>query len=174
MREWRELFKEYEADLERVNREAKDCEEGDDVDGVRGGGEKDGEEGSSVSMSLTMDIWATGESETECAKSTSTFTPGPSAFLAPFRPTLKRRTFVHAIVRPFAHNSALRAHDGYVSGSTRVYFGPRTFRIPGVVDHSDARLVGSISRKVYSVFSTVFLLLLLLVVAVGCPAAGFG
>ena len=29
-------------------------------------------------------------------------------------------------------------------------------------------------RKVYSVFSTVFLLLLLLVVAVGCPAAGFG
>ena len=30
------------------------------------------------------------------------------------------------------------------------------------------------SRKVYSVFSTVFLLLLLLVVAVGCPAAGFG
>ena len=31
-----------------------------------------------------------------------------------------------------------------------------------------------IKRKVYSVFSTVFLLLLLLVVAVGCPAAGFG
>ena len=30
------------------------------------------------------------------------------------------------------------------------------------------------ARKVYSVFSTVFLLLLLLVVAVGCPAAGFG
>ena len=30
------------------------------------------------------------------------------------------------------------------------------------------------SRKVYSVFSTVFLLLLLLVVAVGCPAACFG
>ena len=29
-------------------------------------------------------------------------------------------------------------------------------------------------RKVYSVFSTVFLLLLLLVVAVGCPAACFG
>ena len=29
-------------------------------------------------------------------------------------------------------------------------------------------------RKVYSVFSTVFLLLLLLVVAVGCPGAGFG
>ena len=29
-------------------------------------------------------------------------------------------------------------------------------------------------RKVYSVFSTVVLLLLLLVVAVGCPAAGFG
>ena len=29
-------------------------------------------------------------------------------------------------------------------------------------------------RKVYSVFSTVFLLLLLLVVAVRCPAAGFG
>ena len=29
-------------------------------------------------------------------------------------------------------------------------------------------------RNVYSVFSTVFLLLLLLVVAVGCPAAGFG
>ena len=29
-------------------------------------------------------------------------------------------------------------------------------------------------RKVYSVFRTVFLLLLLLVVAVGCPAAGFG
>ena len=33
---------------------------------------------------------------------------------------------------------------------------------------------GSGGRKVYSVFSTVFLLLLLLVVAVGCPAAGFG
>ena len=32
----------------------------------------------------------------------------------------------------------------------------------------------NIERKVYSVFSTVFLLLLLLVVAVGCPAAGFG
>ena len=32
----------------------------------------------------------------------------------------------------------------------------------------------NIHRKVYSVFSTVFLLLLLLVVAVGCPAAGFG
>ena len=31
-----------------------------------------------------------------------------------------------------------------------------------------------VPRKVYSVFSTVFLLLLLLVVAVGCPAAGFG
>ena len=30
------------------------------------------------------------------------------------------------------------------------------------------------ARKAYSVFSTVFLLLLLLVVAVGCPAAGFG
>ena len=30
------------------------------------------------------------------------------------------------------------------------------------------------SRNVYSVFSTVFLLLLLLVVAVGCPAACFG
>ena len=30
------------------------------------------------------------------------------------------------------------------------------------------------ARKVYSVFSTVFLLLLLLVVAVGCPAACFG
>ena len=30
------------------------------------------------------------------------------------------------------------------------------------------------TRNVYSVFSTVFLLLLLLVVAVGCPAAGFG
>ena len=30
------------------------------------------------------------------------------------------------------------------------------------------------TRKVYSVFSTVFLLLLLLVVAVGCPAACFG
>ena len=29
-------------------------------------------------------------------------------------------------------------------------------------------------RKVYSVFSTVFLLLLLLAVAVGCPAACFG
>ena len=34
--------------------------------------------------------------------------------------------------------------------------------------------VKQIVRKVYSVFSTVFLLLLLLVVAVGCPAAGFG
>ena len=32
----------------------------------------------------------------------------------------------------------------------------------------------SIGRKVYSVFSTVFWLLLLLVVAVGCPAACFG
>ena len=32
----------------------------------------------------------------------------------------------------------------------------------------------AVKRKVYSVFSTVFLLLLLLVVAVGCPAAGFG
>ena len=32
----------------------------------------------------------------------------------------------------------------------------------------------TLERKVYSVFSTVFLLLLLLVVAVGCPAAGFG
>ena len=30
------------------------------------------------------------------------------------------------------------------------------------------------TRNVYSVFSTVFLLLLLLVVAVGCPAACFG
>ena len=29
-------------------------------------------------------------------------------------------------------------------------------------------------RKVYSVFSTVFLLLLLLAFAVGCPAACFG
>ena len=35
-------------------------------------------------------------------------------------------------------------------------------------------LYEAIVRKVYSVFSTVFLLLLLLVVAVGCPAAGFG
>ena len=34
--------------------------------------------------------------------------------------------------------------------------------------------VFALVRKVYSVFSTVFLLLLLLVVAVGCPAAGFG
>ena len=34
--------------------------------------------------------------------------------------------------------------------------------------------LGRPGRKVYSVFSTVFLLLLLLVVAVGCPAAGFG
>ena len=33
---------------------------------------------------------------------------------------------------------------------------------------------GMTFRKVYSVFSTVFLLLLLLVVAVGCPAACFG
>ena len=30
------------------------------------------------------------------------------------------------------------------------------------------------SRKVYSVFGTVFFLLLMLVVAVGCPAACFG
>ena len=37
-----------------------------------------------------------------------------------------------------------------------------------------AILVVCTLRKVYSVFSTVFLLLLLLVVAVGCPAAGFG
>ena len=35
-------------------------------------------------------------------------------------------------------------------------------------------VVACATRKVYSVFSTVFLLLLLLVVAVGCPAAGFG
>ena len=35
-------------------------------------------------------------------------------------------------------------------------------------------LIFAHNRKVYSVFSTVFLLLLLLVVAVGCPAAGFG
>ena len=33
---------------------------------------------------------------------------------------------------------------------------------------------GTRTRKVYSVFSTVFLLLLLLAVAVGCPAACFG
>ena len=43
---------------------------------------------------------------------------------------------------------------------------------------SAARDVGAnttwAGRKVYSVFSTVFLLLLLLAVAVGCPAACFG
>ena len=39
--------------------------------------------------------------------------------------------------------------------------------------HDNLLASGSL-RKVYSVFSTVFLLLLLLVVAVGCPAAGFG
>ena len=37
-----------------------------------------------------------------------------------------------------------------------------------------AALLSVVSRKVYSVFSTVFLLLLLLAVAVGCPAACFG
>ena len=38
----------------------------------------------------------------------------------------------------------------------------------------EAATLLDLGRKVYSVFSTVFLLLLLLVVAVGCPAAGFG
>ena len=40
-------------------------------------------------------------------------------------------------------------------------------------DHGISDGLG-LQRKVYSVFSTVFLLLLLLVVAVGCPAACFG
>ena len=43
-----------------------------------------------------------------------------------------------------------------------------------LVRPSSCCVKGGIPRKVYSVFSTVFLLLLLLVVAVGCPAAGFG
>ena len=42
------------------------------------------------------------------------------------------------------------------------------------VDGQDQPKIYTIRRKVYSVFSTVFLLLLLLVVAVGCPAACFG
>ena len=52
---WRERFEEYEADLERFKREAKDREERDEVAKVRDGEEKDWEKGSSVSMSLMMD-----------------------------------------------------------------------------------------------------------------------
>ena len=53
---WRAHWKEYEEDVERFKREAKDRKEGDKVARVRDGEEKDWEEGSSVSMSLTMDV----------------------------------------------------------------------------------------------------------------------
>ena len=51
---------------------------------------------------------------------------------------------------------------------------PLQFDSGGSVATGSLGLFSAVLRKVYSVFSTVFLLLLLLVVAVGCPAAGFG
>ena len=47
-------------------------------------------------------------------------------------------------------------------------------KVPGCGAAAPLVLGARRARKGYSVFSTVFLLLLLLVVAVGCPAAGFG
>ena len=51
---------------------------------------------------------------------------------------------------------------------------PRVVGLYGRLFLGEVGLPGDVVRKVYSVFSTVFLLLLLLAVAVGCPAACFG
>ena len=66
-------------------------------------------------------------------------------------------TFIPPTVSPI--------HWAMSAGADRIYEHPA----PSPVWGTPAML-----RKVYSVFSTVFLLLLLLVVAIGCPAAGFG
>ena len=126
----RERSKEYEADLKHFNCEAKDIDGGDKVTRVRDGEEEDQEEEWSVCMSLTMDVGPVGASESESPPSLS---PGTPAFLVPSRATLKRRAFVCATVQPPAYSPA--AFGKYVSGSRRVHFGPRTYRITGVVDH---------------------------------------
>ena len=75
---------------------------------------------------------------------------------------------VHVIPQPYVHTHAPCAAThaaetselpGYHPPEGPTEMGPPGYHPP---------------RKVYSVFSTVFLLLLLLVVAVGCPAACFG
>ena len=71
--------------------------------------------------------------------------------------------------REIQEDTANSAEDGSGSGQDH-WTGSRE-------DHLEAHFFAFVAhnlRKVYSVFSTVFLLLLLLVVAVGCPAACFG
>ena len=66
--------------------------------------------------------------------------------------------------------SAIKAWHGVFYSITR----EQLQAAPSLLEDDNATDYIHRLRKVYSVFSTVFLLLLLLVVAVGCPAAGFG
>ena len=81
-----------------------------------------------MSISLTMDVEPMSESESE---SPLTLTLGRPPFWLPSRAMLKRQAFVRAVLRP-PSNSRLR--EEYVWRRGRVHFGPRTYRIPGVVD----------------------------------------